>query len=48
MYILYSKYMLNLIIIEWLSNYLVDHVFELFINVKIKNKRHEESFGITI
>jgi hypothetical protein len=26
----------------------MNHVLELFINVKIKNKRHEESFGVTI
>jgi hypothetical protein len=38
--------MLNLIIIKWLSNDLVGHVFELFKNLKFKNKRHEESFGV--
>jgi len=41
--------MLNLIIIiTFLCNYLVNHVFELFINKKTKNKRHEESFGVAI
>jgi len=29
-------------------NYLVNHVLELFINLKTKNKRDEESFGVTI
>jgi hypothetical protein len=26
----------------------VSHVFELFINLKTKNKRHEENFGVVI
>jgi hypothetical protein len=33
---------------KWLSNYLVSHVLELFKNLKTKNKRQEESFGIAI
>jgi len=38
--------MLNLIIfIKWLSNYVMNHVLELFINLKT-NKRHEENFGV--
>ncbi len=44
---LYFKFMSNLIIIiKLLFNYLMSNVFELSINLKTKNKRHEESFGI--
>jgi len=42
MYKFYFKYMLILIII----NYLVSNGFELFRTLRIKNKRHEESFEV--
>jgi hypothetical protein len=33
---------------KWVCNYLVSYVLELFIILKIKNKRHEKSFGFAI
>jgi hypothetical protein len=32
---------------KWLFNYLVNHVLELFRNLKNKKLKHEESFWIT-
>jgi len=49
MYSLYFKYMfIYWLLIKLFSDYLINHVLELFKNIETKKIRHEENFGIKI